>query len=705
MGKKLIISILLIFYSISLFCQKVEIKGKVTDKNGEPLPFASVALKGSFDGTTTNEKGEFSFFTTKKGQQIIAGSSIGYESCAKEVLIEEKNVLVDLVLSSAITKLQEVTITAGSFEASDVKRVAVMSSRDIGTTAGATGDITKAIETLPGVQSVGESNGLFVRGGSGTESQVLIDEMVVQDPYYSPVPDNKQRGRFDPFMFSGTVFSTGGYSAMYGQALSSILALKSNGLADSTNTGGGIHAYGTNLFHVHRWENTSLYVKGEYNNLAPYNNTFKQLTEWVKSPENIATTLNFRHKISKNDMLKFYANYSRTNLSMKYINTDSINYKSLFKLQNDNLYINSTYKKYFKDEEWSIFIGTAYSKNIDNVYIDRTNMSENEELTQGKIIVTNNSLPGTTFYVGTEIQVKKAVGKEGMSIGEINNFYSAGFLEGNLAITPKLGTRIGIRYEYSDFSDNNDLAPRVSLAYKTGKNSQVSFAYGTFYQAPENEYLYYSHNLAFENASHYIANYQFMKDKRTFRIELYDKEYRRLIKNISGQEKSYNNLGSGYARGIDIFWRDEKTISNADYWISYSFLDTKRNYHDFPIAAVPDFASRHNLSLVYKHWLKAINSLAGFTYSYSSGRPYYNPQRPDREFNKDLTRDYNNLSVNISKMTKVFGRSSVIYASVDNVLGENHIYGYHYLPDNSGRIPVRPSSVRSFFIGFFVSTY
>ena len=48
-------------------------------------------------------------------------------------------------------------------------------------------------------------------------------------------------------------------------------------------------------------------------------------------------------------------------------------------------------------------------------------------------------------------------------------------------------------------------------------------------------------------------------------------------------ESSYDNSGTGYARGIDIFWRDKKTIPLADYWISYSYLDTKRNYQDFPI--------------------------------------------------------------------------------------------------------------------------
>jgi len=45
--------------------------------------------------------------------------------------------------------------------------------------------------------------------------------MVVQNPFYSSVPDIPSRGRFLAFLFKGTVFSSGGYSAQYGQALSS----------------------------------------------------------------------------------------------------------------------------------------------------------------------------------------------------------------------------------------------------------------------------------------------------------------------------------------------------------------------------------------------------------------------------------------------------------------------------------------------------
>ncbi len=710
MTKYLFLPVLLI-WSVSVRGQSIEISGRVSDGKGQPLDYASVALQGSLDGTSTDDQGEYSFSTSRKGKLLLLASYIGYETCIEEIIIGENDMYVDLILPQSSTDILEVVITAGSYEASDERNTVVLRSRDIGMTAGATGDITKAIETLPGVQRVGESSGLFVRGGSDAESQVLIDGMVVQKPYYSPVPDVKQRGRFDPFMFSGTVFSTGGYSAQYGQALSSVLALKSKGLADSTHTGGGVHFYGTNMFHEHRWDNTSLYVKGEYNNMAPYNNTIPQLTEWVKSPENVAGTVNFRHKFSDFDMLKFYVNGSRTKMSMMYDNPDSIDYKSLFGIQNDNLIINSSYKKYFKDETWSLYIGGSYSNNLDDADQDGTDMSEFEDLTQGKIVVMNRSIPGLELHAGTEIQLKNADGEirsandMEVQIGEIDELYAVVFLEAEWTIAPRLASRFGTRYEYSDFLNRGNIAPRISLAYKTGNHSQVSLAYGKFYQSPENEFLYQTNNLEFENATHLIANYQYMKDKRVFRTELYYKLYQDLISYLPEQITSLNNDGDGYARGVDLFWRDRKSIPNADYWISYSFLDTERDYRDYPIAAPPEFASRHNLSVVYKHTFARLGSMVGVTYAYSSGRPYNNPEKPDSEFHTDYTKAYSNLSFNMSKMLRVFGTSAVIYASVENILGAEHVFGYHYLPNDAGRIPILPSSVRSFFVGFFISTY
>ena len=695
---------LLVILEINCYAQTT-VNGELMTKKGEPVMFANIAIKGSFDGTSSNAKGEYSFITSEKGEQIIMVSCIGYQTIEKLIILDKPTFKVDFIIEPAINEIGTVYITAGSFEAGDEKRTVIMRSVDIGSTAGALGDITGAIETLPGTQTVGESNGLFVRGGSGSESIVIIDEMVVQNPYYSPVPDIKQRGRFDPFMYSGTIFSSGGYSALYGQALSSVLILKSKGLADSTNTGGGIHMYGMNIFHTHRWENTSLHTDFSYNNLQPHVSLFN-IEKYNKAPENTCGKIIFRQRISDKSLFKLYTNISKTKVGIDIEEISNPEEKHIFSLENKNLFFNTSYKEYFKDEKWSLFVGFSYSKDKDKAFLDSINMSEDEELIQSKIIITNNSLSYVTIKAGSEIQSMDITGKMDNSEGNIYDLLYAGFLESDWMISDKIVARTGIRFEYSDYLLKWNFAPRFSIAYKATSNGQFSFAFGKFFQIPEKDYLYYTNNsYNYENADHYIVNYQWIKNERTFRIELYDKEYHDLIKNIPDFQSNYNNSGTGYARGIDIFWRDKKTIPLADYWISYSYLDTKRNYRDFPIEATPDFAAKHNLSFVYKHWVGLINSMVGFSYSYSSGRPYYNPIRSENEFHNDYTKEYHNLDINISKITKLFNRRTVIYASLRNVLGHEHIFGYHYLPGGNIRSPITPVSKRSLFIGCFISTY
>jgi hypothetical protein len=80
---------------------------------------------------------------------------------------------LNIDLKEEPNELKAVVITAGTFEASDTKRTTVLNPIDIVTTASANGDVTSAIRTLPGAQQVGESEGLFVRGGTAGETKVL----------------------------------------------------------------------------------------------------------------------------------------------------------------------------------------------------------------------------------------------------------------------------------------------------------------------------------------------------------------------------------------------------------------------------------------------------------------------------------------------------------------------------------------------------
>ena len=400
---KVFIYIVAVLISISSANSQTIIYGRIVSQKGEALPFVNVFLKGSFDGNSTDNYGYYSFNTTVIGEAILTASFIGYETIERDILLDSDSLRIDFIIRISTSTINEITINAGSIEASDEKRDVVLKAIDIGTIAGAVGDIMHAMESLPGTQYNGESNGLFVRGGSGNESKVIFDEMLVQNPYYSPVPDIKQRGRFDPFMFSGTVFNTGGYSAQYGQALSSVLLLKSKGLADSTNSGGGIHFYGGRLFHTQRWKNTSLHIDMNYNNMSLYHK-LSNINRYKASPENLCGKLIFRQRLSKDAIFKLYTNISKTSMIVDLESySDSINH-STFNLNNNNNYINTSYKEYFNNEEWSIFAGLSLSDDKDNVLLDSLRMSEKEQLLQSKFIISNNSIPMLEITSGFEFQ-------------------------------------------------------------------------------------------------------------------------------------------------------------------------------------------------------------------------------------------------------------------------------------------------------------
>ncbi|MEI2421899.1 TonB-dependent receptor plug domain-containing protein, partial [Arthrospira platensis SPKY2] len=78
---------------------------------------------------------------------------------------------------------------------------------------------------MPGAQIVGNDGRLFVRGGEANETQTFVDGLRVAQAFNPTANNIPTRSRFSPFLFNGISFSTGGYSAEYGEALSSVLTL------------------------------------------------------------------------------------------------------------------------------------------------------------------------------------------------------------------------------------------------------------------------------------------------------------------------------------------------------------------------------------------------------------------------------------------------------------------------------------------------
>ncbi|MEO5595408.1 MAG: TonB-dependent receptor, partial [Chitinophagaceae bacterium] len=707
--KQLLFFANLILFSAAGIAQTV-ISGKIKDNKGRPLPGSSITVKDSYDGGTSDSTGRYHFKTTEKGAQLLTVSSIGFKAFEQAITIGAEPIMLDIQLREEPSELRAVTITAGSFAAGDSKRGAVLSSLDIATTAGSNADITAALKTLPGAQQVGEQEGLFVRGGAGYEAKQYIDGTLVNNPYNTSVPDIAQRGRFSPFLFKGTVFSTGGYSALYGQALSSVLLLESIDLPEKSEVDATLSPLfvGLGTQQLSKDKKSSWGVNYGYTNVGLYFKAVKQSPDYFKIPQFHSGDANFRIKTKTGGIIKYYTTFAHSTLGLRRPDIDSSYLKNAFDLKNNNWYNNLSWREYL-GKGWKMNLGGGYSTNKDNILLqvqDAANQPKlfsnsvywmqgknialvnRQDLAQLKAVFDKKIGAISSIRFGGEYQHACNTTLYNDTLRKLTDNYSAAFVESDIYLTNALAAKIGIRGEYSSAIQKADLAPRISLAYKTGKDGQVSLAYGVFYQKPENTQLFYTTNLGFTRATHYIINYQKMTKDRVFRVEAYYKQYEDLIKTVpmNYYYSGYNNSGSGYAKGIELFWRDKKSIKNFDYWISYSFLDTKRNYLNYTESLTPNFAATHTASVVMKRFFTKMKAGFNVTYSYATGRPYYNfmINGGNKYYIADQgkTKDYNSLNFSMEYVPSV-GKTNakafvVWFASISNILGYNAVYGYNY---------------------------
>lgn len=707
---------------------QVNISGTVKDGKGKPIAGASISIKDSYDGSTSDSTGNYAFKANDKGARIIVFSSIGFKDVEQSITIANAPIILNIGLKEKLDELRAVTVTAGSFAAGDKKQAAtVLNNIDIVTVGGANGDITNAVKTLPGAQQVGEQEGLFVRGGAGYETKQIIDGTVVNNPFFSSTPDIASRGRFSPFLFKGTVFSTGGYSALYGQALSSVLLLESIDLPEQSQASASISPLflGAGYQGLDKKKKSSWGINYGYTNLDVYFKLIKQKPDYFLTPQFHNADGNFRIKTKRGGIVKYYTSLGTGKLGLRRPDIDSLTLKDAFQLDNYNWYNNLTWRENIGNG-WKMNLAFSYSNNLDDInqqIVDQENnpkiigvsfiddkkfkLKNRADLTQLRAVFEKRLFGISTLRVGSEYWYSYQKSTFNNLTSVLKDNLNAVFGETELVVTNDLAAKLGVRYEYSSILKKPNVAPRISVAYRLGKG-QMSAAFGTFYQKPENIQLLQTVNLGYTKATHYLINYIKTDLDRTFRVEAYYKKYNDLVKSFP----TYNNDGGGDAKGIEFFWRDKKSIKGLDYWISYSYLDTKRDFLNYPTSLQPTFATPHTLNVVTKKFYTSIKTGFNFTYTYATGRPYYNfkYRANDNRYiinDQGKTIDYHNVGFSANWLPNLGKQNAktfiVLVASVTNVLNQNQVYGYNYSFNGSRKEAVTPPAKQFFFIGCFLS--
>ncbi|MBS4061805.1 MAG: TonB-dependent receptor, partial [Bacteroidetes bacterium] len=461
-------------------------------------------------------------------------------------------------------------------------------------------------------------------------------------------------------------------------ALSSVLLLNTNDMPTQDQLDISVLSVGPEVAGTKLWGKGAITATLTYNNLQPYMNLVPQNFEWKKAPESASAAISLRQKTGKTGMLKLYASFDDG--KFKLAQEDLTQEKMVdFALGNRNMFINTSYRTAL-NKNWVAATSASFTADADDVSFDGNQFDKALKGFHLKQTVSNELNEKVTFRGGGE-WFSRSVEQSYQTVADTfvnqydNNTFAA-FAEAEIYASKRFVTRVGARVEHSSYLKKTNFAPRLTAAWKLNETSQFSMAWGWFHQNPNDDFLIYTNKLDYERADHYILSYQSAKSGRTLRTEVYLKDYRNLVKQNSNEffvHEIYNNAGSGFAAGLDLFWRDKKSIKNGDYWISYSYLDTKRDYRNYPELAVPTFASKHNLAVVYKHWFGELRSLAGINYIYSSPRVYNNPN--SEKFNSEKTLTYQSLDVSWSFL---YRQNIIFYVAVTNVPGFKQEFGRRF---------------------------
>jgi len=224
--KRLIFTFLLAFIIINIFSQTASVRGFVyIEATGEPAILANVYLKGTTFGASTDDNGYFLISKINPGSYTLIVTYLGYDTIRMPVSLTSGQLLDKrFSLKESSVKLETVTVNAERIEARTETKTSVVkvTPKEIKQipAVGGQADFAQYLQVVPGVVFTGDQGGQFyVRGGSPIQNKVLLDGMVIYNPFHSI-------GLFSVFetdLIRTADVYTGGFNAEYGGRISSVM--------------------------------------------------------------------------------------------------------------------------------------------------------------------------------------------------------------------------------------------------------------------------------------------------------------------------------------------------------------------------------------------------------------------------------------------------------------------------------------------------
>ncbi|MEY2904575.1 MAG: hypothetical protein RJA52_591 [Bacteroidota bacterium] len=672
----------IVFFSLfswTIIAQTGVIKGKITDKfNNQPIGFANVLVEGTTLGATTEDDGTFEITGIPPGIYDVTASFLGYNSKTEfEVqVITARPMVLDFALEESSAQLQEVVVKAEPFKKPQESPVSLrtIGITEINRNPGSNRDISKVIQSLPGVTStVSFRNDLIIRGGSPNENRFFLDEVEVPNinHFVTQGASGGPVGLLNVNFIKEVDFYSGAFPANRGNALSSVFNFSQRDGRDdkigsiltlgATDFGvileGPLSDKTTFLFSARR-----SYLQFLFKTIGlPFLPTYNDFQFKVKYKPNEKSELTLIGLGALDEFsLNLEANETETQrflleqlpVTPQWNYTNGLVYKTFDDqgywtfVVSRNMLNNEAFKYLDNDDSDESKLRLRYkSQEIENkLRIERTSRINDYRINFGvayEFVKYNNS----TFN-----RIFTGSGPQTINFSSDINFHKYGIF-GQISrkyLNDRLGMSLGARMDANSYSKDmaspiDQFSPRFSLSYNFSDRFSFNFNTGMFYQLPPYTLMGYQQDgelINKQNGIRYIRNSQLVAGiewntptSSRITVEGYYKNYSRypfLLRDslnlanlggdfgVLGNEPGVSTSG-GETYGIEVLF--QQRLYKGFYGIMAYTLGWSR-FEDKNNSLVPSsWDSRHIVSLTIGKKLKRDWEI-GFNWRYQSGLPF-----------------------------------------------------------------------------------
>jgi hypothetical protein len=714
-----------------------EINGRIIDKlSQQPLQGAVIEVIQLKLKTGSDDDGYFVLTNIPSGIYSVKFSYIGYKSLIKDFISVNSGSSLNLLAELDLISTDEINVEAQRFDKPlDISNsIKNLSYEEIRRSPGGFEDIGRVIQTLPGVSFVNDGrNDLIVRGGAPSENLFLVDG--------APIPNINHFGSqgatggpvslIDLNFIRDINFITGGFSARYGDKLSSVLDIKlregnrknfmGNLNLSATGFGGilegplGSKQKGSWLFSIRRSYLDLVFNAAGFGFIPEYNSA--QIKGVYDLDEHNIITFNAIGNLDKvrfnNDDIKNRQDNENILKNNQYGYTNSLEWKSLL---TDKSYLKINLSRSYTNFDYSARDANFVEKfknqsnEIENVLKAEYNLlpNNNTEISlgvEGKLINFSNIIKTVrdTLYTIDPYTGNRYI-IPALDFNESNITYkTAAFVQLTQKLLKIVKLSFGMRYDYFDFiNKKSNLSPRASATINLLSNLNLNFSYGIFYQSPSYIWLVSNpQNRDIKNirADHYIAGIEFLPGKDTrATVEVYYKKYSDypasslrpyfiLADNGGNYETSSSfglepliSAGVGHAQGIEFFF--QKTLSEKFYTtVNLSLFNARYTSLD-GIERASDY-DNGVLFVANGGYIAGKGWELSSKFRFIGGRPYtpINPVDGTQIvslYNSERLPDYYSLDIRADKRWNFKKWSLVTYIDVQNITGKKNITDYKW---------------------------